>query len=526
MDAYGQSPPTDHSADPDSRAGRRRALLPLRGRDIQIYRLCDDLSGGLIYLMVIFSPWAFGTSETWSIWVMNYAGYALGLLLAVKLAIRWLKGYDAPTWDKEEHRPTDEHRPRLARLLTRLLACLTVAILAYCFISAVNARSTYLRTELRFDYHDFISWLPHSFDSSRTWFALAMYSGLACWFWAVRDWLIGKSLEEELAANRQTDPIRARPSSPLPARLRRLLWLLCVNGLVLGIEGIVQRLEGSGRLLFLVQPRVNPEAITQFGPYAYRANASQYFNLVWPVCLGFWWTLQRFGRGQGKLFHLLLVCGAVMAACPIISTSRGGAIVTVGIMVVAALFFIISHFWLSLWRGAGFKIELGTSAVLLIVAAVALGLGYYFGWKQLAPRLTSLAENWELREKMYEAALPMTRDYPVFGTGPGTFESVFQLYRPSLDTYWPAQLHNDWLETLITFGWVGSALIALAFFTVAVRWWARGGIFGGRRFVVPIWLAIGGCFAHARGDFPFQMHSIVFLFLLLCAILFNLSRHR
>ena len=31
--------------------------------------------------MIIFSPWAFGTTESWSIWTMNIAGYALGALL-------------------------------------------------------------------------------------------------------------------------------------------------------------------------------------------------------------------------------------------------------------------------------------------------------------------------------------------------------------------------------------------------------------------------------------------------------------
>jgi O-antigen ligase len=125
---------------------------------------------------------------------------------------------------------------------------------------------------------------------------------------------------------------------------------------------------------------------------------------------------------------------------------------------------------------------------------------------------------------MYYLARPMAADYPLFGTGPGTFEPVFQLYRPALSTYWPAQLHNDWLETRITFGWLGSGLIALALAVVAVRWFARGGINGGSQFIILIWLAVAGCLAHARFDFPFQMHSIVFLFLVLCAILFNLTR--
>src|SRR5262249_38928741 len=53
--------------------------------------------------------------------------------------------------------------------------------------------------------------------------------------------------------------------------------------------------------------------------------------------------------------------------------------------------------------------------------------------------------------EMYARARPMAADYPLFGTGPGSFVTVFQLYRRSYETYWPAQLHNDWLETRITF---------------------------------------------------------------------------
>src|SRR5205814_5565540 len=146
-----------------------------------------------------------------------------------------------------------------------------------------------------------------------------------------------------------------------------------------------------------------------------------------------------------------------------------------------------------------------------------LVLGYALGWKALKPRMSQLSENFEGREQMYDSARPMAADYPVFGTGPGTFESVFQLYRISTDTYWPAQLHNDWLETRITFGWVGSALIVLALGTVLLAWFAPGGIHGGKRFMILLWLAIGGSLVHARFDFPLQIYSILFLFLILCA---------
>src|SRR5258708_1262351 len=71
---------------------------PLRVRDMQIYRICDGASGILIYLMVLFSPWAFGTTQPRAIWTMNIAGCVLGLLFAVKLAIRHYKDYRAPRW--------------------------------------------------------------------------------------------------------------------------------------------------------------------------------------------------------------------------------------------------------------------------------------------------------------------------------------------------------------------------------------------------------------------------------------------
>lgn len=127
------------------------------------------------------------------------------------------------------------------------------------------------------------------------------------------------------------------------------------------------------------------------------------------------------------------------------------------------------------------------------------------------------------REASYETGRRMARDYPLFGVGPGAFDPMFQFYRTSITEYWPAQMHNDWLETRITFGWLGSSFIGLAFLSVLLRWMAPGGISGRWPFVVLLWLGLAGCLVHARWDFPFQIYSIVFLFLILCAILCTLS---
>jgi hypothetical protein len=505
------------------------SLFALRAADVQLYRICDDLSGMLIFPMLVFGPWAFGTTDAWSIWTMNIAGYALGILLLAKLFIRGAKGYTALRWENFSiHTATKtRHRHPLARLLNRSLAGLTLAVLAFCLVSAWNARSTYHPDTRLFEYHRCLAWLPHSLDSHRTWFTFWTYLGLAASFWAIRDWLLGMTTAEERAVRSGGEDDSGGPSRLLPGRLRQLLWLLCINGALLGLECIVQRASGSNKLLFLVQPQVHKEGGAQFGPYAYRSNAAQYFNLLWPVCLGFWWTLQRIGGQSRKAgHHVLLFCAAIMAACPIISTSREGALVAAGILILAVIF-LAASVMRSAERGvrsSAFRTPHSALWMLGIFFVLVLALGWYFGWSLLEPRMEQIGEGYQNREAMYDAARPMAADYPLFGTGPGTFGSVFQLFLISPATYWPEQLHNDWLETRITFGWLGMALLLAALACVVLRWFVPGGIRGGRRFVVLIWLALAGCLLGARFDFPFQIHSVLFLFLVFCAALFSFSR--
>src|SRR2546422_522822 len=294
------------------------------------YRICDGLTEGVVYFMMVFAPWAFGTTERWSIWTMNIACYVLGALLMAKWLIRWRTGYQPVRGNEEKaerllSRPAGTRSPSEAERgasntrsdtgfmgrgilrpagLTASLATLTVVVLAYCLVSAINARSTFYYRLLAFEPHDYLPWLPHSFDSYATWQAFWMYLGLAFSFWATRDWLLGKTAHQRRQSRLDVPVLNAGGGEPstshatvlvpvLPARLRRLLWGLCLNRAVLGLESILQRLSPSGKLLWLVQPYFNPDAHLQFGPFAYPSKAAQYFNLLWPVCLGVWWTFRH-----------------------------------------------------------------------------------------------------------------------------------------------------------------------------------------------------------------------------------------
>ena len=71
-----------------------RPHFQLRAADVPLYQLCDQASGGLILLLAVFSPWAFGCTQLWAVWTMSFVAYLLGALLLVK---PFTHHHDAPT---------------------------------------------------------------------------------------------------------------------------------------------------------------------------------------------------------------------------------------------------------------------------------------------------------------------------------------------------------------------------------------------------------------------------------------------
>jgi len=457
--------------------------LPERfGRALEILDVCTE---GLLFAMIAFSPWAFGTTQAWSIHWMNTGGYALGFLLVAKISL----GRGMP-W----RRATGT-----ARFIAAALFGLTLCILGYVLVSAMNAEFTYIAQELRLEPHAYVKWLPHSLNRGASWQVFWNWLALAGVFWAAHDWL---RADTAIDGSRRT------------GRLRRLIFVLAVNAALVALEGILQRNSGTSKLLWFQATRENPTADAQFGPYAYRANAAQFFNLIWPVALGLWWHWHSQRQRRTERHHWLLPCVMLLVAGALVSMSRGG---------VAAAILQAGACGLVLFSRGKFSARARLSIALVFAATIAAA--FYFEGDQLMERVrNSAGDPLGGRTETYRLAARMAKDYPWFGVGPGAYASVFQLYRDSPRDYWPAQLHNDWLEYLITFGRAGCALFLAAGILIAWRWFAPGGLRTHPAFPVFVWIALGGCLLHARFDFPLQIYSIQFVFVLLCAVLFSISR--
>ena len=396
-------------------------------------------------------------------------------------------------------------------MATRLLGGVTILLLAYCLVSALNARCSYLG-DYQYKYFPCLNWLPHSYDARLTWHAFWNYLALTLSFWAIRDWLSGLDRSEQA----WMDELRTAHTGSkwfLPRRLRALLWVLSINGAVLAAQGLLQRVIGGGKLLWLVGPHLHKEAEAQFGPYAYRSNAAQYFLLLWPVAFGFWQLLSRVTPAKRKLrmHNHLLPCILLMAIVPLISLSRAGAII--GIWAIFAVIIVARGD-----RRAGRRILL--AACLLLGVAVLLGV--YLGGEPLTNRFraspvdVSRLEIWRNTWQAFKQA-------PVFGTGPGTFSSVYGFYSSGVEDQGIAQAHNDWLELLLTFGIMGSVLVLGALALVLLQPFGNRRIYCGRAFPRFIYISLGNCLLYAVVDFPLTIYSVLFLFVVNCAVLSSVS---
>jgi O-antigen ligase len=432
---------------------------------------------------------------------MNAGGYALGVLFAMK----WLARRADRSCFGSQAEPG-----RRSKTTTRLLGGVTILLLAYCLVSALNARCTYLG-DYQYKYFRCLNWLPHSYDARLTWQTFWNYLALALDFWAIRELLSGLDRREQawMGAAGTSD---TNSKWFLPRRMRALLWVLSINGAVLAAQGLLQRVIGGGKLLWLVEPHIHKQAEAQFGPYAYRSNAAQYFLLLWPVVFGFWQLLSRVSPVERKLrlHNHLLPCIFLMAIVPLISLSRAGAII--GIWAIFAVIIVARGA-----RRAGGRIVLAASLLL----GVAVLLGVYLGGEPLTDRFrqspvdVSRLEIWRNTWQAFKQA-------PVFGTGPGTFSSVYRFYSSGADQG-IAQAHNDWLELLLTFGIMGSVLMAGALALVLVQPFGNERIYCGRSFPRFIYISLGSCLLYATVDFPLTIYSILFLFVVNCAVLSSMS---
>jgi O-antigen ligase len=241
------------------------------------------------------------------------------------------------------------------------------------------------------------------------------------------------------------------------SRLRQAALVLVTCGAFQAAYGSAEYLSGRQQIFGYVK-RFYTDVAT--GTFVNRNHFAAFLAMTLPLAFGLvldsagslrratCWRerIVRLGEPGGLRVVVGLLAAPVIWIGIVLSHSRGG---------LAAA--IVGTTYLAL-RGAGRRRRILVLSLLLALPTVAL-----LGLEVLAPGerfVSGDAKPASLggRLPVWRAALGSVGDFLPFGTGLGTFEAAFPLYRsPAVHKVWD-HAHNDWLQALVE----GGPLVPLA----------------------------------------------------------------
>lgn len=296
--------------------------------------------------------------------------------------------------------------------------------------------------------------------------------------------------------------------------LLRLWYVISLIGGSIAFLGLLQKATGA-RMIFWQPPPPDEQlrVTTFFATYFYHGNAGAFLNLVWPLSAGL--VIRAFStRGHSGMRALWTIVFIVTIAGVLANTSRMAQVVALVMLVAIGL-----HFGPGLLRrlpGAQKSVAIA-GALAIALALIALAQASHLEqsinrWQSVGEHLPTDAR-WQA-SRVALSALPVAG---FFGFGPATFRVVFPSFNAGSGHEVPGSwrfLHQDYLQTVMEWGWLGSSLWALLFFggiavgILSYKRYATRDWIPRRRFMQPLAIvALAGVAMHALVDFPFQIES-------------------
>ncbi len=316
----------------------------------------------------------------------------------------------------------------------------------------------------------------------------------------------------------------------------RLTWLrnfLIFFGLALAIFGLIQHFAWNGKLYWFVNATI-PSG-TPFGPFVNHNHFAGYLEMIVPIPLAL--ILTRTIRGEIALLYGFAV--ALMGVATIVSLSRGGMIsLLAGLMFVVVFGLRPSMLRQDSSSSLRFPFFLSRVAAAGVIIFTLIAGVLWLGADSVVRRVEKTELSTDARSKIsgketiyqsrgwiWRDTMAMIRDNWVTGVGLGAYPTAYPIYSRRDGTLIVRQAHNDYLQVLADCGIVG-AVAALSFIILVFRDILRGLRHEDRKMAALALGCGGGVFAmlvHSMFDFNLQMPSNALLFLVLTAVISNIS---
>jgi O-antigen ligase/tetratricopeptide (TPR) repeat protein len=273
----------------------------------------------------------------------------------------------------------------------------------------------------------------------------------------------------------------ARHALATPGRLKRLAYVMLANGCLLAIFALIQKVRSPGYTIYGFYVPGDP-----FGPFINRNHFASYVNFSVFLGLGLFLTSLKTRVGEyrrtisgqkapvsyssGGLTDILQHPQAVWILVPLTvcvtsilaSLSRGGILAMAMAMGLALL----------VWRRRAGTQNL---AVILVIPLVALGILFWYGASPTIERIEQDHASTEGRFAIWKAGWDAFLQFPLVGTGFGTFGVVEPLYRPASasQNMYHIHAHNEYLEAMVEGGLV-RLLLTIGLIALVLRAGWRG----------------------------------------------------
>ncbi|MBU2645297.1 O-antigen ligase family protein [bacterium] len=409
---------------------------------------------GLFFFLLVFSPLAFGTVEQWSLTVMELLTFfALILLLLNRLS----------------------RKQPLHRVPGLLPLCLFLCYLLIQLLPMPPGTIKVISPETWRIYQETVgildptAWISISVNRKAGLGEFFRYGTYVCFYF----------LTIQLLTDKQ--------------KLQRTVYNLIIFISLLAVFAIIQNYTSVGTIYWL-RPVVSGNS-NIFGPYVNHNHFAGLVEMILPLALCLFLYLRpRISYKQSwrekivELFdvyggeqHILMGFSAILLTVSIVlSLSRGALISACLALMVMVLLLMI--------RGR----QKGKGMLLMFFLVVILFSVSWFGWENTFERFGQLKTDegglYETRLDFWQDSLQIIRDFPVTGTGFGSFADIYPRYRTVIGDFSVLHAHNDYLELLIEGGLIGTVLVL---WFLAVLFYRSYRVFRQRRDPFSIYLYLG-----------------------------------
>lgn len=305
-------------------------------------------------------------------------------------------------------------------------------------------------------------------------------------------------------------------------RLRTLFWVIVACGVFQALYGSFMTLSGLEYGFFHKKYAYLGRAT---GTFINRNHLAGYLEMCLAIGIGLLVATLHQGASVswrnrlrqsldtllGSKLRLRIFLAFMVIALVLTRSRMGNAAFFISLPLCGVLMMIIQR---KLHKGA-----LILFASLMLVDFLIVG--QWFGFDELADRVQNSSTETEARDEVVRDSLIMLQDYPLTGTGLGSFYSSYLPYKGDDVSGYYDHAHNDFLEFATTLGVIGyTPLILLVLLSLSMAtktlYKRRDQLARGVAFAAT--MGITSILIHSAVDFNLQIPANSLIFVLLIAL--------